>query len=89
MDFHLTGRKSQERCEQAAAGPVSFVVYGFQALNAAPDINVFRVSDVLDYLDKSGKSDLIPQQYQQWARNCDEYILMERGVEKAVVQVVP
>lgn len=87
--LHLTGRKSQERSEQAAAGPVSFVVFDFQAVDAAPDINVFRASDVLDYLDKSGKSDLIPQRYQQWARNCDEYILMGRGVEKAVVQVVP
>ncbi|KAF1346321.1 hypothetical protein EJ07DRAFT_185780 [Lizonia empirigonia] len=30
-----------------------------------------------------------PEEYQRWARNCDEYVIMGRGVEKAVVQIVP
>jgi hypothetical protein len=31
---------------------------------------------------------LIPAEYQQWARNCDEYIFMGREVEKGVVQII-
>jgi hypothetical protein len=87
--LHLAGKKSREQREQGEAGHVSFVIFDLQALSKTPNVTVFRVADVLDFLQTSGKSSLIPDEYQRWARNCDEYVIMGRGVEKAVVQIVP
>lgn len=50
---------------------------------------MFRVADVLDFLQTSGKSSLILEEHQRWAGNCDEYVIMGRGIEHAVVQIVP
>lgn len=87
--LHLAGKKSREQHEQGEAGHVSFVIFDLQALSKTLNVTVFRVADVLNFLQTSGKSSLIPEEYQRWARNCDEYVIMGRGVEKAVVQIVP
>jgi hypothetical protein len=87
--LHLAGKKSREQHEQGKAGHVSFVIFDLQALSKTPNVTVFRVADVLDFLQTSGKSSLIAEEHQRWARNCDEYVIMGRGVEKAVVQIVP
>jgi hypothetical protein len=87
--LHLTGKKSREQDEQGKGGHVSFVIFDLQALSKAPNVTVFRVADVLDFLQTSGKSSLILGEHQRWARNCDEYIVMGQGFEHAVVQVVP
>jgi hypothetical protein len=87
--LHLTGKKSREQHEQGEAGHVSFVIFDLQALSETPDITVFRVADVLDFLQTSGKSSLISEEHQRWARNCDEYVIMGRGVENVVLQIVP
>jgi hypothetical protein len=87
--LHLAGKKSREQHEQGEAGHVSFVIFDLQALSKTPNVTVFRVADVLDFLQTSGKSSLVREEHQRWARNCDEYVIMGRGVEKAVVQTVP
>jgi hypothetical protein len=87
--LHLTGKKSREQAEQEGEDHVSFVIFDLQTLSETPNVTVFRVADVLDFLQTSGKSSLILEDHQRWARNCDEYVIMGRGVEKAVVQIVP
>ncbi|KAF1922283.1 uncharacterized protein M421DRAFT_427070, partial [Didymella exigua CBS 183.55] len=87
--LHLTGKKSREQHEQGETGHVSFVIFDLQVLSETPNVAVFRVADVLDFLQKSEKSSLIPEEYQRWARNCDEYVIMGRGIENAVLQTVP
>lgn len=87
--LHLTGKKSREQDGPRNADHVNFVIFDLQALSETPNVTVFRVADVLDFLQTSGKSSLIPEGHQRWARNCDEYVIMGRGVENAVVQIVP
>jgi hypothetical protein len=82
--LHLAGKKSRELADQ-----VDFVSFDLQALRKTPDTTVFRVTDVLQFLETSGQTYLIPQKYRQWARNCDEYIIMGNSVEEGIVQVVP
>jgi hypothetical protein len=82
--LHLTGQKSRELQEQ-----VNFVIFDLQALRQTPETTVFRIRDVLRFLETSKQTHLIPTLYQQWARNCDEYIIMGRGIEKGIVQITP
>jgi hypothetical protein len=44
---------------------------------------------VLRFLEASKQTHLIPREYQKWARNCNEYVIMGRGIEKGIVQIVP
>jgi len=87
--LHLTGKKSREQDKDGEGGDASFVIFDLQALSKTPNVTVFRVADVLDFLQSSGKSSLILEEHQRWARNCDEYVIMGRGVENAVVQIAP
>jgi hypothetical protein len=82
--LHLTGQKSRELEDQ-----VDFVIFDLQALCQTPDITVFRVTDVLRFLETSSQTSLIPHDYQQWARNCDEYLIMGRSLGKGIVQIIP
>jgi hypothetical protein len=82
--LHLTGKKSRE-----LQGQVNFVIFDLQALRQTPETTVFHVRDVLRFLETSKQMHLIPTEYQQWARNCDEYIIMGRGIEKGIVQITP
>lgn len=82
--LHLTGKKARELQEQ-----VNFVIFDLQALRQTPETTVFHVTDVLQFLETSKQTHLIPTEYQQWARNCDEYIIMGRGIEKGIVQITP
>ncbi|KAH6037171.1 hypothetical protein HBI60_215040 [Parastagonospora nodorum] len=82
--LHLTGKKSGDLQEQ-----VNFVIFDLQALRETPETTVFHVADVLRFLEMSKQTHLIPTNYQQWARNCDEYIIMGRGIEKGIVQITP
>jgi len=82
--LHLTGKKSCELKKQ-----VDFVIFDLQALRQTPETTVFRVTDVLRFLETSKQTHLIPTKYQQWARNCDEYIIMSRAIEKGIVQITP
>jgi hypothetical protein len=87
--LHLTGKKLREQQERGGEDQVSFVVFDLQTLSQTPNVTVFRVSDVLRFLKSSSEPHLIPQNYQQWARNCDEYVIIGQGVRKAIVQFVP
>jgi hypothetical protein len=82
--LHLTGQKSRKVQEQ-----VDFVIFDLQALRQTPETTVFHVTNVLKFLETSKQTHLIPTEYQQWARNCDEYIIMGRGIEKGIVQITP
>ena len=82
--LHLTGKKSRGLHEQ-----VNFVIFDLQALRQTPETTVFRVMDVLRFLETSKQTHLISTEYQQWARNCDEYVIMGRGIEKGIVQITP
>ncbi|USP82001.1 hypothetical protein yc1106_09275 [Curvularia clavata] len=82
--LHLTGQKSNKLQDQ-----VDFVIFDLQALCQTPETTVFHVADVLQFLETSGQTYLIPPNYQQWARNCDEYIIMGSGIEKGIVQITP
>jgi len=82
--LHLTAKKSRELRDQ-----VDFVIFDLRAIRKTPDTTVFRVTDVLQFLETSGQTNLIPRDYQQWARNCDEHIIMGEGIEKSIVHTVP
>jgi hypothetical protein len=87
--LHLTGKKSREQQEQGKDDHISFLIFDLQTLSEMPNVTVFRVSDALSFLESSGQASLIQPTYQQWARNCDEYIIMGRGIENAILQVIP
>jgi hypothetical protein len=82
--LHLTGKKSRELQEQ-----VNFVIFDLQTLRQTPETTVFHVADVLRFLKTSKQTHLIPTEYQQWAWNCNEYIIMGRGIERGIVQITP
>ncbi|KAF1829672.1 hypothetical protein BDW02DRAFT_610598 [Decorospora gaudefroyi] len=84
--LHLTGKKSASR---ELGDQVDFVIFDLRALRKTPDTTVFRVTNVLQFLETSGQTNLIPRDYRQWARNCDEHIIMGKGVGKGIVHVVP
>lgn len=87
--LHLTGKKEREQQEREGEDQVSFLVFNLRTLSQTPNVTVFRVSDVLRFLKASSEPHLIPQNYQQWARNCDEYVIIGRGVQNAIVQFIP
>ncbi|KAJ4985108.1 hypothetical protein SVAN01_09411 [Stagonosporopsis vannaccii] len=82
--LHLTGKKSRELQKQ-----VSFVIFDLQTLRQTPDTTVFHVTEVVRFLETSKQTHLIPEEYQQWARNCDEYIIMGSEIERGIVQITP
>lgn len=65
------------------------MIFDVQVLCQTPKTTVFRVTDLLRFLEASGQAHLIPAEYQQWARNCDEYIIMGSGIESGIVQMIP
>lgn len=87
--LHLTGKKSREQQERGTKDQVSFVVFDLETLSRTPNVSVLRMSDVLRFLKSGSEPRLIPQNYQQWARNCDEYVIIGQGVQSAIIQFVP
>ncbi|KAF3004329.1 hypothetical protein E8E13_009420 [Curvularia kusanoi] len=86
--LHLTGQKARAFKENVNV-QVDFVIFDLQALRRAPQTHVFRVEDVLRFLETSNQTNLILADYQDWARACDEYLIMGRGIEKGIVQITP
>ena len=70
---HATGQKSKEAKADETAG---LAVFDAGRLRQTPDLAVFRVFDILHFLEGRGNEKLVPQDVQQWARNCDEYVVM-------------
>lgn len=87
--LHLAGQKARALRDTRREGQVSFVVFDLQALSKLDNISVFRVSDMLDLINERGQAGLIESKYQQWASNCDEYVIMGRGIHRGVINVVP
>lgn len=84
MDSPSDRKKSRELRNQ-----VNFVIFDLHALRRTLGTNVFHVTDVLRSLETSKQTHLIPAEYQQWARNCDEYIIMGSEIEEGIVQIIP
>ncbi|OAL57045.1 hypothetical protein IQ07DRAFT_626972, partial [Pyrenochaeta sp. DS3sAY3a] len=87
--LHLSGRKARGRGPE---GPnsTSLVVFDLQKLSEAPNVTVIKISDIIDFLEQGQcLYTIIPKQYLQWARNCDEYVLMGEGIENCVIQMIP
>jgi len=63
--LHLTGKKSQEQDKDGEGGDASFVIFDLQALSKTPNVTMFQVADVLDFLQSSRKSSLILEEHQQ------------------------
>jgi hypothetical protein len=87
--LHLTGKKSRKQREQGKEDQVSLVIFDLQMLSKTPNVTVFRVSDVLRFLEASKEPSLIAPEYRKWATNCDEYIIMGRDAKSCIVQLIP
>jgi hypothetical protein len=84
--IHLTGQKAKLKKE---ADWVGLVVFDLQRLSEAPGLTVIKVSDIFDFNRNRPYSNLIEGQYQIWASNCNEYLLMGSGIKSGIIQLIP
>lgn len=84
--LHRTGQKWRDCTDD---DQVKLVIYDLQALRNVSDGGVFRVSDVLRFLEKQNKMYRIDAELQQWAENCDEYITIGTGLDERFVRSIP
>jgi hypothetical protein len=73
--IHTAGQKSKD------IGPntdefVVFAIFDVKKLRQSSDVNIFRITDILHFLEGRGQGDLIVEDLMKWARNCDEYMSM-------------
>jgi hypothetical protein len=83
---HATGKKWKDR---EADGTVGLAVFDAGRLRQTPDLTVFRVSDILQFLEGRGKGELIPRGIQRWAQNCDEYVSVGKVHGGGLLRWVP
>jgi len=83
--LHTTGQKWRYR-DQTADEVAGLAIFDVEKLRQTSDTAIFRVSDVLDFLASQGKDQLIRQDLQRWARNCNEYVLMGRIPNNGLVR---
>ena len=83
--LHLTRRKWQSLREDEQA---SLVIFDLQKLCRIPDVRVFRVS-IIHFIQTSDNSDTITSEHEEWAKNCDEYVIIGQGIEGGIVQAIP
>lgn len=83
---HTTGQRSRKSKVEETIG---LAIFDTEKLRQTSGLTVFRVSSILDFLHHQGKGRLIPQKLQQWARNCDEYVLMGRVNSNELVRWIP
>ncbi|CAG8981237.1 hypothetical protein HYALB_00003835 [Hymenoscyphus albidus] len=69
--FHATGQRWQEKDPDEEVG---LAIFYFKILQQDPNIAIFRVEDILDFLIAERKDYIITEELAEWARNCDEYI---------------
>jgi len=85
--IHTTGQKRNGR-NQTVDENTGLAIFHADKLRKTSDTTIFRVSSVLDFLASQGKGDLIEQELQVWARNCDEYVAMGRIPDDCLVRWV-
>ena len=84
--LHTTKNKwSDNNADERA----SLVVFDIRRLREIQGVALFRISDVIRFLESENQVNLINTQWRDWAKNCDEYLTMGRAVEDAVVRVIP
>ncbi|KAH0566167.1 hypothetical protein GP486_000435 [Trichoglossum hirsutum] len=83
---HATGQKWKD---MEADETVGLAVFDVGRLRQTPDLTVFRIADILQFLEGRGKGELIPQDVQGWARNCDEYMSMGKVHGGGLLRWVP
>ena len=83
---HATGQKSKETKTDETAG---LAVFDVGRLRRTPDLAIFRVSDILQFLEGCDKGKLIPRNVQGWARNCDEYVSMGKVHRSGLLRWIP
>ncbi|OBT40524.1 hypothetical protein VE00_09006 [Pseudogymnoascus sp. WSF 3629] len=81
--IHTAGRKWCDRREDEVVG---LVIFDVKKLRQNSGTTIFRVSDVLKFLEGEGKDSLIEQDLQEWARNCDEYVSVGRIPDDGLVR---
>lgn len=92
--IHVTKKKSVENIADADADAdagerTCLVIFNIRKLRAMQDVAIFRISDVVRYLESQKQLQLIDPHLQEWAENCDEYLTMGSAVENAVIRVIP
>ncbi|KAF1973263.1 hypothetical protein BU23DRAFT_598989 [Bimuria novae-zelandiae CBS 107.79] len=84
--LHTTKNKwSDNNADERA----SLVVFDVRRLRQIQGVALFRISDVIRFLESENQVHMISAQLRDWARNCDEYVTMGRAVKDAVVRVIP
>ncbi|KAF2477137.1 uncharacterized protein BDR25DRAFT_339154 [Lindgomyces ingoldianus] len=83
---HATGQKWKDG---EADETVGLAVFDARRLRQTPDLTIFRVSNILQFLKGRGKGELIPRGIQEWAQNCDEYVLMGKVHRGGLLRWVP
>lgn len=77
--MHKTGQKRDRKGQEDVVG---LAIFDFKMLQQDSSTTIFRVSDILKFLEREGRPDLIKPKPQQWARNCDEYVSLG-GISQA------
>lgn len=75
--------------QKADSTEAELVVYDLEAIINTPGVAVFRVVDILEYLETQNTSNFIDSEGQQWARNCDEYIIVGARYYDGFVRSIP
>jgi hypothetical protein len=84
--LHTTKNKWSDNNEDERA---SLVVFDMKRLREIQDVALFRVSDVIRFLESQDQLHLISSQLRDWVRNCDEYVTMGKEVKDAIVRIIP
>ena len=84
--LHKTGQKWND-CP--SDDQVELIIYDLQALRNVSDVAVFRISDVLRFLERQNKRHNIDAELKRWAENCDEYIAVGKDFHDAHVRSLP
>lgn len=69
--LHTTKNKWSDNREDERA---SLVVFNVRRLREIQGVALFRISDVIRFLESENQVHLISTQLRDWARNCDEYV---------------
>jgi hypothetical protein len=83
--LHTTKNKWWDNADEQA----SLVVFNFKTLRETQGVALFRISDVIRFLESANQSHLVSSPLQKWARNCDEYVTMGSAIRNAIVQTIP
>lgn len=75
--------------ENNADERVFLVVFDIKRLRVISGVTLFRISNIIRFLEFENRMDIIDAQWPSWARNCDEYVTMGSAVKDAVVRMIP